>query len=115
MQGANSCPRRVRGKDTDPVRTDPNPWMTIDGLPPGAAMSLPTFQQALAAGTSVVFDGSTPSALYDRGVFINRSFDEANLQSPDLVRGIHAEFLAAGAQVLTTNTWGANRLKLAAY
>ncbi len=78
-------------------------------------MSDSTFQQALAAGSCLLFDGSTPSALYDRGVFINRSFDEANLQSPDLVRGIHAEFLAAGAQVLTTNTWGANRLKLAAY
>ncbi len=78
-------------------------------------MAPPTFQQALAAGTCFLFDGSTPSALYDRGVFINRSFDEANLQSPDLVRGIHADFLAAGAQVLTANTWGANRLKLAAY
>ncbi len=78
-------------------------------------MSHPPFQQALAAGSCILFDGSTPSALYDRGVFINRSFDEANLQSPDLVQGIHAEFLAAGAQVLTTNTWGANRLKLAAY
>lgn len=78
-------------------------------------MSESSFQRALAAGTCFLFDGSTPSALYDRGVFINRSFDEANLQSPDLVQGIHADFLGAGAQVLTTNTWGANRLKLAAY
>lgn len=78
-------------------------------------MSHPLFRQALDGGSCFLFDGSTPSALYDRGVFINRSFDEANLKSPELVRTIHGEFLAAGAQVLTTNTWGANRLKLSAY
>jgi methionine synthase I (cobalamin-dependent)/5,10-methylenetetrahydrofolate reductase len=78
-------------------------------------MTLPSFQQALDEGECFLFDGSTPSALYDRGVFINRSFEESNLKSPDLVLAIHGEFLAAGARVLTTNTWGANRVKLAAY
>jgi homocysteine S-methyltransferase len=62
-----------------------------------------------------LFDGSTPTVLYERGVYINRSFDEANLVSPDLVLAIHEEFRAAGAQVITTNTWAANRGKLQGY
>ncbi len=74
-----------------------------------------TFQDALRSGRPLLFDGSVSTVLYERGVFINRSFDEANLQSPDLVRSIHQDFAAAGAQVLSTNTWGANAVKLAAY
>ncbi|BDU75258.1 bifunctional homocysteine S-methyltransferase/methylenetetrahydrofolate reductase [Mesoterricola sediminis] len=74
-----------------------------------------TFHDALRAGQCFLFDGSTPTVLYERGVYINRSFDEANLASPDLVEAIHGEFRAAGAQVLTTNTWAANRMKLQGY
>jgi homocysteine S-methyltransferase len=77
-------------------------------------MAQPTFQQALDAGECFLFDGSTATALHDRGITLQRSFEECNLKSPDLLLAIHGEFLAAGAQVLTTNTWGANRLKLAA-
>ena len=77
-------------------------------------MTQPTFQQALDAGDCFLFDGSTASALHDRGITLQRSFEECNLKAPDLLLAIHGEFLAAGAQVLTTNTWGANRLKLAA-
>ncbi len=77
-------------------------------------MAQPTFQQALDAGECFLFDGSTASALHDRGITLQRSFEECNLKAPDLLLAIHGEFLAAGAQVLTTNTWGANRLKLAA-
>ena len=73
------------------------------------------FQEALNAGQRFLFDGSTPTVLYERGVFINRSFDEANIVSPDLVLEIHHAFRSAGAQVLTTNTWAANRLKLQGY
>lgn len=73
------------------------------------------FAQALKSGQCFLFDGSTPTVLYERGVYINRSFDEANLVSKELVRSIHEEFRAAGAQVLTTNTWAANRLKLQGY
>ena len=57
------------------------------------------FADALNSGQCFLFDGSTPTVLYERGVYINRSFDEANLASPDLVRSIHEEFRAAGAQV----------------
>jgi len=74
-----------------------------------------TFSEALQSGQCFLFDGSTPTVLYERGVYINRSFDEANLVSGDLVLAIHQEFRAGGAQVLTTNTWAANRLKLQGY
>src|SRR5512146_174314 len=80
----------------------------------GASMTHSTFQQALDAGECFLFDGSTATALHDRGITLQRSFEECNLKTPDLLLAIHGEFLAAGAQVLTTNTWGANRLKLTA-
>jgi homocysteine S-methyltransferase len=50
--------------------------------------------------------------LYARGVFINRCFDELNLSSPALVEEIHREYLRAGADIIETNTFGANRYKL---
>lgn len=79
-------------------------------------MSNPTpFRDALASGRCFLFDGSTSSALFERGISLSRCFDESNLKNPDLVVSIHQEFLAAGAQVLTTNTWGANRARLAGY
>ncbi|HJW73410.1 MAG TPA: bifunctional homocysteine S-methyltransferase/methylenetetrahydrofolate reductase [Geothrix sp.] len=78
-------------------------------------MTHPSFQQALDAGECFLFDGSTATGLHDRGITLQRSFEACNLKSPDLLLAIHGEFLSAGAQVLTTNTWGANRLKLAAH
>ncbi|MCM2249779.1 MAG: bifunctional homocysteine S-methyltransferase/methylenetetrahydrofolate reductase [Geothrix sp.] len=77
-------------------------------------MTQTTFQQALDAGECFLFDGSAATALHDRGITLQRSFEECNLKAPDLLLAIHGEFLAAGAQVLTSNTWGANHLKLAA-
>jgi len=61
----------------------------------------------------VVFDGAMGTMLYARGVFINQCYDELNTRAPDLVREVHAEYARAGAEVLETNTFGANRLKLA--
>jgi homocysteine S-methyltransferase len=60
----------------------------------------------------VVFDGAMGTLLYTRGVFINRNFDELNLARPDMVEKIHQDYLEAGAHVLTTNTFGANTVKL---
>lgn len=60
----------------------------------------------------VLFDGAMGTEIYARGVFINRSYDSVNLSKPELVRSIHEEYLRAGAEVLTTNTFGANRLRL---
>lgn len=65
--------------------------------------------------TILVADGAMGTAIYDRGVFINRSFDELNLSRPELVTEIHAEYAAAGADLLETNTFGANRAKLLAH
>ena len=53
--------------------------------------------------------------LYSRGVFINRCFDELNLSAPDMVRQIHQEYAKAGAEILESNTFGANRMRLAAF
>ena len=53
--------------------------------------------------------------LYSRGVFINRCFDELNLSQPDTVRQIHLEYAKAGAEILETNTYGANRMRLAGF
>lgn len=61
----------------------------------------------------VVFDGAMGTLLYSRGIFINRNFDELNLSRPDLVEKAHSDYLAAGAMVITTNTFGANEVKLA--
>ncbi|MDE3053468.1 MAG: bifunctional homocysteine S-methyltransferase/methylenetetrahydrofolate reductase [Gemmatimonadota bacterium] len=51
--------------------------------------------------------------LYSRGVFINQCYDELNVRAPELIRGIHQEYVRAGAEVLETNSFGANRAKLA--
>jgi homocysteine S-methyltransferase len=63
----------------------------------------------------VVFDGAMGTMLYARGVFINQCYDELNTRAPDLVRAVHAEYVKAGAEVLETNTFGANRVKLTQY
>ena len=51
--------------------------------------------------------------LYAKGIFINRSYDELNLSQPDLIRGIHHDYLQAGAEIIETNTFGANSFRLA--
>ena len=63
----------------------------------------------------IVFDGAMGTMLYARGVFINQCYDELNTRAPELVRAVHAEYVQAGAEVLETNTFGANRVKLAQY
>ena len=63
----------------------------------------------------VLFDGAMGTMLYARGVFINQSYDEINLRAPDIVRGLHRDYVRAGAEALETNTFGANRVKLAQY
>ena len=65
--------------------------------------------------TLLVFDGAMGSQLYERGYFITRSFDEANLARPDLVAQIHRDYVEAGAHILETNTFGANREVLGRY
>ncbi len=73
----------------------------------------PTFRELLADGRVHVFDGAMGTMLYARGVFVNVCYDELNVRQPELVRQIHREYVAAGAEILETNTFGANPLKLA--
>ncbi|MBN2717036.1 MAG: homocysteine S-methyltransferase family protein, partial [Deltaproteobacteria bacterium] len=72
------------------------------------------FRKLLKSQT-VVFDGGMGTTLFDHGVFINRCFDQLNLTDPKLVLRIHRDFVAAGAMVIETNTFGANRFKLASF
>jgi len=62
-----------------------------------------------------VADGAMGTVLYSKGVFINRSYDELNLAAPDMVKEVHEEYVRAGAEILETNTFGANRLRLGAF
>lgn len=63
----------------------------------------------------LVCDGAMGTMLYEKGVYINRNYDELNLADPQLVEKIHTAYLKAGAEILETNTFGANRIKLAGY
>jgi methionine synthase / methylenetetrahydrofolate reductase (NADH) len=63
----------------------------------------------------LVCDGAMGTLLYAKGVFINRSFDALNLLDPPRVRDIHEQYVRAGADVIETNTFGANRIKLRAF
>lgn len=64
---------------------------------------------------NVLCDGAMGTSLYARGIFINRCYDELNLSQPDLVRTVHEEYLQAGAEIIETNTFGANALRLQRY
>src|SRR5579875_2047687 len=66
----------------------------------------------LFSGRPVLCDGAMGTMLYSCGVFINRSYDELNVTQPDTVRQVHEEYLQAGAEVVETNTFGANALRL---
>jgi len=57
-------------------------------------------------------DGAMGTLLYAKGIFINRSYDELNLSQPDLIRGIHHDYLQAGAEIIETNTFGGNSFRL---
>jgi len=62
-----------------------------------------------------VADGAMGTMLYSKGAFINRCYDELNLSLPALVRDVHQEYVRAGAELIETNTFGANRKRLAPF
>jgi homocysteine S-methyltransferase len=72
------------------------------------------FLDALASRI-LLCDGAMGTMLYSKGVFINRCFESLTLSDAALVREVHAEYVRAGADVIETNTFGANRLKLRAF
>jgi len=61
----------------------------------------------------VLCDGAMGTLLYAKGIFINRSYDELNLSQPDLIRSVHHDYMHAGAEIVETNTFGANSFRLA--
>src|SRR2546430_10556096 len=60
-------------------------------------------------------DGAMARVLYGRGVSLDACFDVLNLNTPRLVQAIHADYIAAGADLIESNTFGANRFKLAVH
>ena len=75
-------------------------------------MARPPFLDALRSRV-LVCDGAMGTMLYGKGIFLNRCFDELNVAQPDLVAEVHRDYVRAGADVIETNTFGANRFKLA--
>jgi len=63
----------------------------------------------------VLLDGAMGSLIYEKGVFIDKCYDELNLSRPELIRSIHEEYIRSGSMVIETNTYGANRLKLKSF
>jgi len=72
------------------------------------------FLERLARGP-IVADGAMGTLLYARGIGFDQSFDELNLSKPTLVESVHRDYLAAGAEMIETNTFGANAMRLAAH
>ena len=74
---------------------------------------MPTDLLARIKQSPVLCDGAMGTLLYSKGIFINRSYDELNLSQPELIRAIHHDYLQAGAEIIETNTFGANSFRLA--
>ena len=72
------------------------------------------FAEAISKSPRVC-DGAMGTVLYAKGVMVNKCYDELNLSQPELVRAIHEEYVSVGVDVIETNTYGANRLKLASH
>ncbi len=68
--------------------------------------------KSIFGSRTVLCDGAMGTSLYSRGIFINRCYDELNLSDPELIRTIHEEYLQAGAEIIETNTFGANCFRL---
>ncbi len=73
------------------------------------------FIKAIADEHVYLFDGAMGTMLYSKGVFINKCYDELNLRSPEIVLEVHRQYVKAGAEILETNTYGANRVKLESF
>ena len=74
-----------------------------------------SLKDVILAKKALLFDGATGTELYNRGIFINRCFEDANLSNPNLIKELHLDYIKAGAQVISTNSWGANSFKLRAH
>ncbi len=70
------------------------------------------FRELIESDGIYVFDGAMGTRLYEKGIYINRSYDELNLINKDLVREVHEEYVRAGAEIIQTNTFSSNANKL---
>src|SRR5437868_5251880 len=89
------------------------PWDARTGLHPVFSAIMAVGLLSRIKQSPVLCDGAMGTLLYAKGIFINRSYDELNLSQPDLIRGIHHDYLQAGAEIIETNTFGANSFRLA--
>ena len=72
----------------------------------------PMLTRLLNGSRPLLADGAMGTMFYARGIFINRCYDELNLSEPSVVRDLHEEYLLAGAELVETNTFGANAVRL---
>jgi len=72
-------------------------------------------QGMIGDGGVHVIDGAMGTMLYSKGVFVNVCYDELNIRQPKLVQGVHEDYVRAGAEIIETNTFGANPVKLSAF
>ncbi|MFW6078981.1 MAG: bifunctional homocysteine S-methyltransferase/methylenetetrahydrofolate reductase [Gemmatimonadota bacterium] len=78
-------------------------------------MSVEQLRELIGDGRVHLMDGAIGTVLYQRGVFVNVCYDELNLTEPDLVLGVHADYVRAGSELIETNTFGANPVKLSSF
>jgi homocysteine S-methyltransferase len=76
---------------------------------------MPTLRDRIGDTRVHVLDGAMGTMLYSRGVFVNVCYDELNLSQPALVQEVHEAYVNAGAEILETNTFGANPVKLSSH
>src|SRR5450759_3480853 len=97
----SSCPPRLRCVDGTRLACRVNFHVHVRSA----------FCASLATGTPILFDGGMGTQLYAQGVPYERCFDELNLLQPDLVQAVHRAYIAAGAEVIETNTFAATRVR----
>jgi len=78
-------------------------------------VSADRLRELIGDGRVHLMDGAVGTVLYQHGVFVNVCYDELNLTRPDLVLGVHADYVRAGSELIETNTFGANPVKLSSF
>lgn len=71
-----------------------------------------TFLKLLDTQPPLLADGAMGTLLHERGIGFDKCFDELNISQPAVIAEIHREYIEAGSQIILTNTFGANRIKL---
>src|SRR4030095_16378321 len=97
---------RSTRRDATPTRSSRSSW-------PPCGTRMPYDLTALPPAGPLLCDGAMGPLLSARGVSVDACFDVLNLNNPRVIQSIHADYIAAGADCIETNTFGANRFKLA--